>query len=96
MTFSVGGSKMKKIKVSDVLSPSEVNHVETPRERIMRLLLDNIQSICALTLLLVGLVSLLIIISCVPELREDAFRTLTYLVVTAAGFFFGTNVSKQD
>lgn len=88
---------MKKIKVSDVLPPSStVHHVETPRERMIRLLLDHIQSLCALIVLVLGMLGLFVIIACLDDLRQEAFRTFTYLVVAAAGYFFGTNVSANS
>jgi hypothetical protein len=87
----MGGTALpEQIPVEEVLPKSSVQIAETPMERMLRLLLSDINRVTALIVITIGLVGCLVIIGVSESLRTGAFQLFSTIVSAALGFFFGS------
>lgn len=82
---------MKK-SVDDVIPAGAVSNVqpETPGERIVRRLLDDLRRLTALVVIVLGLLGSVVVMIFSAELRQSAFQLFSAAVMAAIGFFLGT------
>jgi hypothetical protein len=80
----------KKRTVDEVLPRDAVQSVreETPRERIARLLLNELKGAGALLVIVLGLAISFVLALASEKLQMHAFQLLNAIVAAALGFFF--------
>ena len=82
----------KKQSIDEVLTKDAVAnvHPETPRERVFRLLISEIERVAALSIVVLGLVGSFAIMLLSEKLQSTAFQLFSTIVTGGLGYFFGT------
>ena len=82
----------KKQSIDEVLTKDAVAnvHPETPRERVFRLLISEIERVAALSIVVLGLVGSFAIMLLSEKLQSTAFQLFSKIVTGGLGYFFGT------
>jgi hypothetical protein len=87
----------QKRGIDEILPKDAVGEVrgETPLERIVRILANNVSEIGAFAIIGIGLFVALVAMIASESLRAGAFQLVASAVSAALGFLFGTK-KKQD
>ena len=86
----------KKQSIDEVLTKDAVAnvHPETPRERLFRLLITEIERVAALTIVVLGLIGSFAIMLLSDKLQSPAFQLFNTIVTGGLGYLIGARTRK--
>lgn len=86
----------RKQSIDQVIAKDAVEnvHPETPRERMWRLFVDEIERIVGLIVVVLGLIGTFVITMVNERLEAGAFQLMSAIVTGAIGYFFGKRTGR--